>query len=84
MILPEDTIASLASGNGAELANSTVWLGCIVAQNAVMQGSVVAVLDGMETAEQCCRACREWPDSECNVFNFCSETSGCRCGVCVA
>lgn len=81
VILPDDIPASLASVNGAELANSTVWLGCIVAQNAVMQGSLVVVLDGMDTAEQCCRACREWPDGECNVFNYCSEPSGCRCGV---
>ncbi|PRW59527.1 Serine threonine- kinase CTR1 [Chlorella sorokiniana] len=77
VLLPDDASASLASVNGAELANSSVWLGCIVAQNALMEGSVVAVLDSTESAEQCCRACREWPDGECNVFNFCSEAAGC-------
>jgi len=78
MLLPDDASANLAPSSSAELSNSSVWLGCIVAQAAVMEGSLVAVLDGIENAEQCCRRCREWPDGECNVFNFCPATEGCR------
>ena len=55
---------------------STAWLGCIVAEGALMDGSVVAVVDGVATAEDCCRACRA--DSKCNVWNFCSQQGGCR------
>lgn len=44
---------------------STAWLGCILADGALMDGDVVAVLDGQPTAEACCRACRA--NQRCNV-----------------
>lgn len=88
VVLPDNLQTS--SLRGAELANSTEWLGCIVAANALMEGTPVAVLDGIASAEQCCRACREWPDGACNVYNYCagSQPGGCRwvdgwCSGCV-
>jgi len=71
-----DTSAPPADGSAA--VNSTEWLGCIVAPHAVMGGKVVALLDGVQTPEECCRACRQWPDSGCNVFNTCQQLEGCR------
>jgi len=89
VIAPNQTVSSgssdSGSGNtstlpadGGDGANSTEWLGCIVAPQAVMGGKVVALLDGVQTPEECCRACRQWPDGGCNVFNTCQRLEGCR------
>lgn len=79
LILPDAT-ADLAPTSGAEqLSNSTAWLGCIVAPGSLMAGARVELLSDVASAEECCRACREWPDSACNVWNACLQPGGCRC-----
>lgn len=70
--------AALAS-TGQEWANSTTWLGCIVSDAALMAGDTVAELRRLQTAEECCRACREM-EGQCNAWTFCNRTEGCRWG----
>lgn len=74
-VVLEPSQADLAAAANAS-DPSTAWLGCIVAEGALMDGSVVAVADGVATAEDCCRACRA--NSKCNVWNHCSQQGGCR------
>jgi len=73
--------AAEASGDGGGAANSTAWLGCIIANHSLMAGAVVEVVDGVEDAEQCCRLCREASGGACNAWNWCQEQGGCRCGL---
>lgn len=59
-------VAALANDTAALAAavapNSTQWLGCITtAGPGVLDGEVVATLDGMATAEACCRCARGGP-----------------------
>lgn len=77
-VLPDADMLA-ASAGGAE-ANSSVWLGCITAAGALMAGTVVDVIDGVEAADECCRLCREM-DGECNAWNFCQQEGGCRCAL---
>lgn len=51
---------------GVPADSNTSWLGCIVADHVLMAGAVVATLDGLPSAEECCRACRN--DTGCNLF----------------
>lgn len=74
--MPDATAAADEAADGAA-GNGTAWLGCIVAPQAVMAGSVLGTLDGVVTAEECCRECRAY--SGCNVWNLCQELGGCRC-----
>lgn len=60
----------------ADVASSTLWLGCIVADNALMSGTVLRVLGDVATAEACCRACRA-ASPECNVWNWCQPGATC-------
>ena len=76
VLVPTD--AELAAAANAS-DPSTAWLGCIVAEGALIDGSVVAVASGVATAEECCRACRA--NSTCNVWNYCAQPGGCRCAV---
>ncbi|KAI7843034.1 hypothetical protein COHA_003366 [Chlorella ohadii] len=73
-VVLEPSEADLAAAANAS-DPSTAWLGCIMAEGALMDGSVVAVADGVATAEDCCRACRA--NSKCNVWNHCSQQGGC-------
>lgn len=54
------------------------WLGCIVAQ-AVMSGRIVEMLDGVASAEDCCRRTRA--NEKANLYNYCpaNRTEACRC-----
>ncbi|EFN54969.1 expressed protein [Chlorella variabilis] len=79
VVAPSDAELAVIDSDGldtAELANSTIWLGCIIAP-ALMGGRRVQVLDGLESAEACCRECRmvlgedESEGGGCNAFNFC-------------
>lgn len=72
--------AEAAVGSGAA-ANTTVWLGCIIANHSLMAGTVVEVVDGVEDAEECCRLCREMDGGACNAWNWCQQAGGCRCGL---
>ena len=38
--------------------NDTTYLGCMLGGDAIMNGEVTGVLDGVPTAEDCCRECR--------------------------
>ena len=76
VLLPSE--AELAAGANAS-DPSTAWLGCIVAEGALMDGTVVAVASNVATAEECCRACRA--NATCNVWNYCARAGGCRCGA---
>lgn len=51
---------------GLPTGSNTTWLGCIVADNALMAGSIVDTLDGLPSAEDCCRACRN--NTGCNLY----------------
>ena len=62
----------------ADPVNSTAWLGCVVAPSTLLAGDVVEVLDAVESAEECCRACRDLGLERCNVFNWCNRPEGCR------
>ena len=73
VLLPTD--AELAAAANASDPD-TAWLGCIIAEGALIDGSVVAVASGVATAEECCRACRA--NSTCNVWNYCAQPGGCR------
>lgn len=78
MVVPNDAELETAVAGGGEQLNSTEWLGCIIAPNALMSGTVVELLQGVESAAACCRACREWVDGGCNVWNYCAQASGCK------
>lgn len=69
---PADQLPTNGTVSGA---NSTAWLGCIVSPNAIMAGTVVKTLDGVASAEACCRACRN--ETPCNVYTYCNQTAGC-------
>lgn len=71
-------LQAAADSIGDEWANSTAWLGCIVADGALMAGDAVAELHGLATAEECCRACRGM-GGQCNAWTFCARAEGCRC-----
>lgn len=69
-------------------ANNSTYLGCLLGDDAVMDGIVLGTLSDVPTAEECCRRCRAWlADSggkgmQCNVWNYCNTTrgpEGCRC-----
>lgn len=86
VVAPSDAELAVIDSDGldtAELANSTIWLGCIIAP-ALMGGRRVQVLDGLESAEACCRECRmvlgedESEGGGCNAFNFCPRVGGCK------
>ena len=85
---PEEIAANQATGLGAHDGNSSTpsgWWGGIVAPNALYDGVQVAVFDGVETAEECCRLTQEWrADNRTghpNLFNWCplNCTEDCRC-----
>lgn len=85
---PEEIAANQAAGLGAHDGNSSTpsgWWGGIVAPNALYDGVQVAVFDGVETAEECCRFTQEWrADNRTghpNLFNWCplNRTEDCRC-----
>jgi len=71
---PEAELDTLAGDS----ANSTAWLGCIVAPNSLMDGEVTETLDGIASAEACCRLCRERGEGVCNTWNYCPAAGGCR------
>ena len=75
---PADELAAAVEEVSADPANSTAWLGCVVAPSAVLAGDVTEVLDGVQTAEACCRACRDAGVARCTVFNWCNRPEGCR------
>lgn len=54
-------------------------MGCIYAEGALLDGNVVETLDGVESAEACCRACRALDSSVCGMWNYCGKADGCRC-----
>ncbi|PRW33664.1 serine threonine- kinase receptor R831 [Chlorella sorokiniana] len=66
-----------AAGGGGAAANSTAWLGCIVANNSLMAGAVVDVVDGVEAAEECCMLCRQTDGGACNAWHWCPQAGGC-------
>ena len=75
--------AELAAG-GAGLANSS---SCFLGRNVVMAGEVVALIEGVASAEACCQECRLLQTSgvaSCNVWNYCNAPGGCRCVLCQA
>ncbi len=85
---PDELAANWAAGLGAHDGNSSTpsgWWGGIVAPNALYDGVQVAVYDGVESAEECCRVTQEWrADNRTghpNLFNWCplNRTEDCRC-----
>lgn len=78
VLLPANELAAAVDEVTADPRNSTAWLGCVVALGALLSGDVAEVLDGVESAEACCRACRAVGLQQCNVFNYCSGPAGCR------
>ena len=60
-------------------ANSTItpttYVGCIVAQNVYLPGSVVGILDGLPSAEACCKRCRA--NTTANTWQYCAQPEGC-------
>lgn len=72
VLLPEEGAPS--GGAAAGSANQTYY-GCIVADNVLLSGSPVTVLDGAATAEACCRMCRN--NSQCQIFQYCDRPAGC-------
>ena len=75
---PADELATAAVEATLDPRNSTAWLGCVVATGALLAGTVAEVLDAVESAEECCRACRDLGLQQCNVFNWCGHPEGCR------
>lgn len=57
------------------LAASMAYMGCIVAEESVMAGDTVSLMNDVPTAEQCCQACRANP--QCNVWSWCGSSQGC-------
>lgn len=86
MIVPSDAdlLAQAAEAGSSDPANSTTWLGCIIANQTLMDGTVVDVVDGVEGAEECCRLCRETSGGACNAWNFCAGPITCRWPPCSA
>ena len=89
--LPEYTFNSC----GSRLANSLLTLAglansssCFLGRNVVMAGKVVALLEGVASAEACCQECRLFQTggggAGCNVWNYCDAPGGCRCALCQA
>lgn len=72
VVLPTD--AELAAAD-ASLSNATTWKGCIWGNNVVYEGQVLSVLEGFESAEACCRACKADASSLCNVWNWCDPAA---------
>lgn len=85
---PEELAVNQAAGLGAHDSNSSTpsgWFGGIVAPNALYDGTVIAVIDNIQTAEACCRVTQEWNGSDelghPNLFNWCpaNRTEDCTC-----
>ncbi|KAL4445436.1 hypothetical protein ABPG77_011261 [Micractinium sp. CCAP 211/92] len=74
---PEAAAEAEAAAPGHNFTEDRNWLGCIVADHALMAGAVVGVLDGVPSAEACCQLSRARADS--NVWNWCPTGSG-ACG----
>lgn len=70
---------SAANATTASPGNSTApWLGCVLANvPALMDGTVLATLDGIASPEACCRECQARVPA-CNVWNACFKHEGCR------
>lgn len=71
--------AGQADASNGTQPNATAWQGCIFVRDAVMSGHLVNTLDGVASAEDCCRACRAANDTVCNVWNWCpaGQAQGC-------
>lgn len=61
---------------GVPTDSDATLLGCIIAEHVLMAGSEVATLDGLESAEDCCRACRN--ATRCNLYK-CGRGACGRC-----
>jgi hypothetical protein len=70
----EGSVAAAIAATDA-LAASMTYLGCIVAEQSVMAGDTVSLINDVPTAEQCCQACRANP--QCNVWSWCGSAQGC-------
>ncbi|KAL4421640.1 hypothetical protein ABPG75_010931 [Micractinium tetrahymenae] len=77
IILP--TSAEQAGGGNGTQAGAARYQGCILVKDAVADGKVAATLDGVVSAEDCCRACRARNDTVCNVWSWCpaDQAGGC-------
>ncbi|PSC73546.1 Serine threonine-kinase CTR1 [Micractinium conductrix] len=76
----EEARAAAEAGSGGAHGNDTTWRGCFIGRHAIMDGDVVGVLDGVPSAEACCRACRALVNASvptCNAFTYCNQTEGC-------
>ena len=83
VLVPEGQLAP----GGIIASKENPWLGCMKAAGALMDGRVVALLDGVPSADECCRRCRGLETAGggvCNVWNYCERQGGCRCGGRVA
>ncbi|KAL4421641.1 hypothetical protein ABPG75_010932 [Micractinium tetrahymenae] len=80
VVPPADSQAG--GGNGTQ-AVGPPYQGCILVKDAVADGEVAATLDGVASAEDCCRACRARNDTVCNVWNWCpaDQGGGCTAGI---
>lgn len=79
---PDELAVNQRAGLGAHDSNSSTpsgWFGGIVAPNALYDGTVIAVVDNIQTAEACCRVTQEWNGSDelghPNLFNWCPANS---------
>ena len=56
--------------------------GCQIGSNVLFHGDIVATVDGVPSAKDCCRECTarnvEAGRRECTVFNFCGQAGGCN------
>lgn len=73
LLAAEDATSGSAAADGGS-ANQTYY-GCIVANNVLLSGNPVAVLDGAASPEACCRMCRS--NSQCHLFQYCDCPAGC-------
>ncbi|KAI7842434.1 hypothetical protein COHA_004073 [Chlorella ohadii] len=73
LLAAEDATSGSAAADGGS-ANQTYY-GCIVANNVLLSGNPVAVLDGAASPEACCRMCRS--NSQCHLFQYCDRPAGC-------
>ncbi|PSC67771.1 Serine threonine-kinase CTR1 [Micractinium conductrix] len=54
VVLPSKAEVAALEAGGADAPH---YKGCILAEQAIFQGDVLEVLDGMQSAEECCREC---------------------------
>lgn len=55
--------------------SNQTYYGSILADNVLLSGQPLEVVDGVATAEECGRLCRS--TDQCSLFQYCNQTGGC-------